>query len=500
MDEAPENPTRLLPGAGSDELDAWGSSTRIERRDRDEHRALIGRVFADRYRIIEPISRGGMGAIFRAEHVTIGRPLALKVLRPKFSKDSDVMLRFLQEARVTSQIRQENVVDIIDFGHTPDGLAYLAMELLEGEDLRATLHRDGPLPWPRLAPMVLQICAALEAAHGMGVIHRDMKPANCFRIHHAGNPDFIKVLDFGVAKLLYGIDSERPITTAGQVIGTPLYLPPEVAMGASPTPQFDIYALGVTMYQLLTGERPYKGKVSLNMLRDSALSDPTLPREVNPDVEIAPEVEAIVVKAMHRDPKQRYRSARELAAAVLATSPKSARSGSRLWSSTIVGAGEVSAQRPAGEVADLLAPGPDPEPPRDPLESAGTPRLAAITDSSGSGVIASTDPPARGRFGPRPSEMTTIVEGATEDTTPSMAGGSGPGEAETSASVVMTANPASETSAAQTVFGATESTLGKSLPIVVRRERQALVRQRVALVGALLLLASALLLLLRFLA
>ncbi|MCA9714188.1 MAG: protein kinase [Myxococcales bacterium] len=280
---------------------------------------LVGQVIAERYRVLEPLTRGGMGAIYRAEHVTIGRPLALKVLRPKFSKNSKVMLRFLQEARVTSQIRQENIIDIIDFGQTPDGLAYLAMELLEGEDLLQTLKRDGPLPWARLGPMVLQICAALNAAHELGVIHRDMKPANCFRIQHAGNPDFIKVLDFGVAKLLYGDANDKPITTAGTVVGTPMYLPPEVVNGASPTPQFDVYALGITMYQLLTGRRPFRGKVSLDLLKAAAFNDPIPPSQVRKDIRVAPDVEAVILQAIHRDPKHRYRSAQALAAAVMET-------------------------------------------------------------------------------------------------------------------------------------------------------------------------------------
>ncbi len=311
--------TRHLDSPSGSNIGAWGAPTRASRGSDEGTLNLVGQVIAERYRVLAPLSRGGMGAIYRAEHVTIGRPLALKVLRPKFSKNSKVMRRFLQEAQVTSQIRQENIIDIIDFGETPDGLAYLAMELLEGEDLLQTLKRDGPLPWARLGPMVLQICAALDAAHELGVIHRDMKPANCFRIQHAGNPDFIKVLDFGVAKLLYGDGQDKPITTAGTVVGTPLYLPPEVVSGATPTPQFDVYALGITMYQLLTGRRPFRGKVSLELLKTAAFNDPIPPSQVSRHVRVAPEVEGVILQAIQRDPAKRYHSAQALATAVMAT-------------------------------------------------------------------------------------------------------------------------------------------------------------------------------------
>jgi len=277
---------------------------------------FVGQVIAGRYEVLEPLAQGGMGAIFRVRHATLGRQLALKVLRPNYARRSGIIRRFEQEAQVASQLQHPHIIDIIDFGHTTDGVAYLAMELLEGEDLLATVRREGPLPWARLAPMALQICDALQAAHAAGVIHRDLKPANCFRTPHSGNPDHIKLLDFGVAKLLYGDEENGPITSVGQVVGTPLYIPPEAVDGTSANPKFDVYALGVTIYQLLSGKRPYAGKVSLELLKARALADPMPIRRVAPQLGISAATETVVMRALARNPQERYASAAEFADAI----------------------------------------------------------------------------------------------------------------------------------------------------------------------------------------
>lgn len=277
---------------------------------------LVGTVIADRYEVLEPLAQGGMGAIFRVRHATLGRQLALKVLRPIYARRTGIIRRFELEAQVASQLQHPHIIDIIDFGHTHDGIAYLAMELLEGEDLLATVRREGPLPWARLAPMALQICDALHAAHQAGVIHRDLKPANCYRTSHAGNPDHIKLLDFGVAKLLYGDEENGPITSAGQLVGTPLYIPPEAVDGTSPNPKFDVYALGVSLYQLLSGKRPYADKVSMELLRARALTDPMPIRQVAPHLRIPMPAQDVVMRALARDPNQRFPTAKAVYEAI----------------------------------------------------------------------------------------------------------------------------------------------------------------------------------------
>src|SRR5690606_3716682 len=185
--------------------------------------SLVGTVLADRYRVIKKLGEGGMGTVYLAEHTTINKKLAIKVLSSEYSHKQDLVDRFLQEARAASMIEQENVVEITDFGSTPNGSVFFVMEFLNGEDLSKTVKKGGPLPWSRVKPIMLQICAALTAAHDAGIIHRDMKPENCYRIKRGGGEDFIKVLDFGIAKVTSedGETGGKGLTRTGMIFGTP---------------------------------------------------------------------------------------------------------------------------------------------------------------------------------------------------------------------------------------------------------------------------------------
>jgi serine/threonine-protein kinase len=180
-----------------------------------------GSEIADRYRIVRHLGAGGMGNVYLAEHMTIGKPVAIKTLSLDFARRKSLRERFLREARSASQIRHPNVVDITDFGSTKEGAPFIAMEYLEGEDLKQTLDREGRLPFERARHLILQICRALQAAHDKGFIHRDVKPANCFRIENGGVPDFIKVVDFGIAKTTAGTASDASeLTKTGVIVGT----------------------------------------------------------------------------------------------------------------------------------------------------------------------------------------------------------------------------------------------------------------------------------------
>jgi serine/threonine protein kinase len=196
-------------------------------------RDLSGTLLLDRYRLINRLGEGGMGTVYCAEHVTIKKRCAIKILNPEYAHKEDLVERFLQEARAASMIAHENVVEITDYGGAPNGSVFFVMEMLIGEDLGETIKREAPLPWSRVSPMAMQICRALAAAHAKGIVHRDMKPENCFRIERSGNPDFIKVLDFGIAK----VTSEDPdgnaarLTSTGMIFGTPTYMSPEQAQG-----------------------------------------------------------------------------------------------------------------------------------------------------------------------------------------------------------------------------------------------------------------------------
>src|SRR5688572_25788975 len=201
---------------------------------------LIGTVLAERYRIERKLGEGGMGAVYLARHVILEKIVALKILHDEYARRRELVERFLHEAKAASRIRHEHVIDITDFGETATKNVFFAMEYLDGHDLASELDRGPPMPWPRIKSIVLQLCAALQAAHEAGIIHRDLKPENIYLIERLGNPDFVKVLDFGVAKLTdptgQGVEEprERRLTRTGMVFGTPEYMSPEQARGEKP--------------------------------------------------------------------------------------------------------------------------------------------------------------------------------------------------------------------------------------------------------------------------
>jgi len=275
---------------------------------------LVGETLVERYRIERPIGSGGMGMVFLAEHVVIHKTVAIKVLH---SRNKAEIERFLHEARAASRIRHENIVDITDFGITKDGLAFLVMEFLDGEDLATTSEREGALPWHRAVRIALQICRALEAAHAQGVIHRDMKPENCFRIQRGDNADYIKVLDFGIAKIIdENYDPDQPSSTASGLLGTPEYVAPELVRGLLPDARVDIYAVGVILYRLLTGKVPFLGDNFMATLTAHLMEPPKPMKQAAPEVSVPAELEAVVVRALAKDRDHRYATISEMIAAL----------------------------------------------------------------------------------------------------------------------------------------------------------------------------------------
>ncbi|MEY2667669.1 MAG: hypothetical protein RJA59_307, partial [Pseudomonadota bacterium] len=272
---------------------------------------LVGRTLGDRYRILSRLGQGGMGSIYLAEHVTLGKRMAVKVLRPEYSRDEELLDRFQHEARAASQIGQENIVEVFDFGHTPEGEAYFVMEALEGESLARILHRDGPIPLSRAVPIFLQICRALGAAHQRGIVHRDLKPENVFVLRRVDGSDFVKVLDFGIAKGP-GTPEAKRLTKAGSIIGTPEYMSPEQASSNVIDQRSDVYAFGVLAYETLTGRLPFDGDTPLATLMKHHSDAPVPPRRLRP--ELPPEVEQIVLRALVKRPEGRQQSMEELAA------------------------------------------------------------------------------------------------------------------------------------------------------------------------------------------
>ncbi|WAS99134.1 serine/threonine protein kinase [Nannocystis punicea] len=277
---------------------------------------LTGTLLLDRYCLLRKLGVGGMGTVYEAEHVTIKKRCAIKILNPEFAHRSELVERFLQEARAASMIGHENVVEITDFGATPTGSVFFVMEMLVGEDLSETIKRSAPLPWSRVAGITMQICRALQAAHDKGIIHRDMKPENCFRIERSGNPDFIKVLDFGIAKLTGEDGSSGRLTSTGMIFGTPTYMSPEQAQGERVDHRADVYAVGVILYELVTGKVPFTADNFMGILTKHMFEDPPAPSEVAPEAGILPEVEALILKAMQKDRGLRFQSLRELMEAI----------------------------------------------------------------------------------------------------------------------------------------------------------------------------------------
>jgi serine/threonine-protein kinase len=286
---------------------------------------LIGSTLDGRYRILRVLGEGGMGIVYEAEHTLIERRVAVKVLREDFCQRSDVVERFRREAKSASRIGHPNIVDVLDFGETPTGASYFVMEMLQGEDLADVLARQGALSPERAVLIVYQCCHALSSAHDKGIVHRDLKPENIFLIEREGIPDFVKIVDFGVAKMSdLEFDMERAsghakLTRTGMIFGTPEYMSPEQATGLPPDHRVDIYALGITLYELLTGRVPFEGESFMSVLSKHASKQVPALRDVNPRVKISPQLEQAVFQALRKDRTQRFQQMREMALALQQT-------------------------------------------------------------------------------------------------------------------------------------------------------------------------------------
>jgi len=278
---------------------------------------LIGRELGT-YRLLRCLGGSGLSRVYVAEQATGNKKFAVKVLRNANFNPAAldvVQKRLVQEARVASRLHHPHIVDVVDFGIT-DGFAYLVMEFLDGESLRETLKRHGPLPWTRVLPMFLHICDALEAAHARGVIHRDLRPSNCFRVRHASGDDFIQVADFGLARI---IDEDLPdgLLAGGVLLTTPEYMAPELIRGSKPDPRVDIYGVGVLLYELLTGMCPFQSGKQTTVLAMQLLDTAVPPRRVAPGANIPSSVERVIMRALSKQPEERFQNIAEMRAALL---------------------------------------------------------------------------------------------------------------------------------------------------------------------------------------
>ena len=264
---------------------------------------LLGKVFDGRYRLDEQLGKGGMGVVYRATQIAMGKVVAVKVLRGELTSHREAARRFHREAKAASLLSHPHTVRVFDFGQTRDRELFMVMEYLQGRSLGALLAEQGRLPVERAAAIVSEIAEALMEAHGVGLVHRDLKPDNVILVDLPGHPDFVKVLDFGIAKLLSEGERGSDVTRTGMVVGTPTYMAPEQVQGSRAlSPALDVYALGVLLYQALAGAPPFTGTTPLEVVM-AHVNDPApaLPA----DLGIPADVRRLVGAMLDKDPAGR---------------------------------------------------------------------------------------------------------------------------------------------------------------------------------------------------
>jgi serine/threonine protein kinase len=271
---------------------------------------LIGRLIAERYRVLELIGRGGMGVVYKAEHTRIGKILALKLLTGELTRDGEQVARFKREALMSSRLSHPNTVQVFDFGEA-DGLAYLAMEYVRGRDLGVVVSEAGRLQAERTARIVIQICSSLSEAHEKGIVHRDLKPENIMIVASQNGDDVAKVLDFGLAKLRESSELSD-VTSSGAIVGTPYYMAPEQIRGEAVTPACDVYQLGALLYACLTGTVPFDAATPMGVLTRHLIEAPVPPNVRVPELSLSGSFERLVLTALAKDPADRFPSAAAL--------------------------------------------------------------------------------------------------------------------------------------------------------------------------------------------
>ncbi len=263
----------------------------------------LGTVIDGRYEVMSKIAAGGMGEVYRAQHVELGKVMALKVMLPELSNDPEFVARFKREAIAASRIGQQNIVDISDFGRTAAGRFYFVMEYIDGVTLSHLLNREGAQQTERVLNIFAQTARALASAHAQGIVHRDLKPDNIMLVQRPGQADFVKVLDFGVAKVSQG-HGQGGHTAVGLVVGTPQYMSPEQAKAVPVDARSDIYSMGLIMYELLTG-RPTFAAETPSMLMVKHVTEPPPPFEPGPLAQLPEELEALVFSMLEKEPDAR---------------------------------------------------------------------------------------------------------------------------------------------------------------------------------------------------
>ncbi|HTR56397.1 MAG TPA: protein kinase [Kofleriaceae bacterium] len=270
----------------------------------------IGQTLNNRFKIESKIGEGGFGAVYRGVQLATGRKVALKLLHPEMTKDENLVARFRREGMVLCNLRDAHTITTYDFDQTPDGTLYIAMELLEGKSLHQIFHEQAPLEWKRVFKILMEMCSSLAEAHAQGIIHRDLKPENVYLESRPGNPEFVKILDFGIAKVMRGdsIDPASPqLTATGQTLGTLEYMSPEQLMGKPLDGRSDVYALGVVAYEMITGRLPFPdAKGPAGLITAQLKQTPMPPSQANPKANVPPAADRAILKCLEKDKNNRY--------------------------------------------------------------------------------------------------------------------------------------------------------------------------------------------------
>jgi len=294
----------------------------------------VGTTLSDRYRLDSLLGEGGMGKVYAAEHVMMHKRLAVKVLHRELTAVPEVVARFKREAMAAANIDHPNVAAATDFGSLPDGSVFLVLEFVQGRNLRDEIAK-GPMSIERALSIARQIASGLAAAHGLDIVHRDLKPENVMLVEKGTDPDFVKVLDFGIAKVPIGEQAEgkagKPITKVGMVFGTPEYMAPEQALGQNVDARADVYALGVILYELLAGVRPFSSKSPVGILGQQLSKNPPSVAERVPGLFVPPAVEHLLQHLLAREAADRVQSASEAVAAIDTLLGPAPQSGARLF-------------------------------------------------------------------------------------------------------------------------------------------------------------------------
>ena len=277
----------------------------------------IGTVLNNRFTIQSKLGEGGFGAVYRGVQSGTQRTVALKLLHPDMTKDDNLVARFRREGLLLCNLKDAHTITTYDFDQTPDGTLYIAMELLEGKSLHDVFYDEAPIEWQRMFRIIAQMCTSLAEAHAQGIVHRDLKPENIHLENRPGNPEFVKILDFGIAKVIQGdaLGSSRgpQLTATGQTLGTLEYMSPEQLMGKQLDGRSDVYAVGVLAYEMTTGRLPFPDAKGPAALITAQLKDtPDAPSVAFPGGNIPPSVDSIILKMLEKDKADRFADTNEL--------------------------------------------------------------------------------------------------------------------------------------------------------------------------------------------